>query len=352
MLRRLRQLFLAHSGRKPATPVLTVCKIRLCAGARLSLRTALKTSCLSTSALLLFCLLFLPSPPVRAAGGVTIGPAMKEVTIAPQDDEVTFELTLRNNNETTVTAHLRALDFKALDESGGVAFTGLRADENSAQYGLSSWLTFNKDTVVIAPGQTEKVTAIVTNRDSLGPGGHYGAIVVTPDKSEDAVDANRVEILPALSTLVLAKKLGGERYDLKLNSTSFDKSGLSFPGKVTLRFQNDGNVHVVPRGTVIIRDPLGKEVSKTNINADSGVILPQSFRKYPNNLSSLARAWLPGRYQVEINWRYDGKEETTSTSASFWYIGWGAYLLVLAMLIIVGCLWITGRKRSRNSVGP
>jgi hypothetical protein len=294
----------------------------------------------------------LPAERASAEGGITVSPASTEVIINQGVDQVEFDIIITNNDPVTMTARLQAVNFRALDENGGVAFAGLDSSDVETKYSLSSWLGFSKDVVTLEPGKSETIKAIIDNRDSLGPGGHYGAIVVAPINPDKATNNNQVEIVPATAALVLVKKLGGEIYDLKIDNVSFEKSFLRLPSIANIRFQNAGNIHVVPRGTITIYDPKGQAVQKALINTDSGVTLPETFRKYSSNFMTLDKAIWPGRYRAEIAWRYDGQPDFTITEIYLWHIGWGMALLPLLLIIVGLALWISRRKRGKNSIKP
>ncbi len=291
----------------------------------------------------------LPASVAHADGGLTVSPASTEVQVNQGVDQAEFEITVTNRDTTTITARLQAVNFRALDENGGVAFAGLETSDIETKYGLSSWLGFSKDVVTLEPGATETVKAIIDNRDSLSPGGHYGAIVVTPLNPDRELDSNEVEIVPATAALVLAKKLGGERYVMQLESFSFDRPFFGLPTTATLRFQNSGNIHVVPRGTISVYAPNGQAVQKALINTDSGTILPESFRRFTSTFMPLGRSFWPGRYRAEIAWRYDGQKDFTITETTFWHSGWGLWLLLPLGVIVVGWLWISRRKRPKKA---
>lgn len=279
----------------------------------------------------------LPAATVQAAGGMTIAPASQEVVLTAEAEVSTFELELTNRDNQAQTLRLRAVNFVALDEAGGIAFAGLKAGESETKYGLTSWLSFEKDVVTVAPGQTEKVRITIDNRADLSPGGHYGAVVATPSDPDGITDNSKVDIVPATASLVLLKKLGGEQYSLRLDRTELERTRFGLPGGVSLRFQNTGNVHVVPRGTVTIFQPGGKTIAKGNINEASGAILPETFRTYKVPLTSLAKGFWPGQYQVEVSWRFDGTDQVQESVVKFYYFGKIFYLLLLLLCIILIC---------------
>jgi hypothetical protein len=271
------------------------------------------------TALLILNSVFLIQP--GTAAGVTISPPFREVVLQPDRPTAQFNLTVRNDTAVTQAFRLTVQDFGSLDESGGVAFLGTKASDLEYKYGLAGWLIPGTDSISLEPGQTRKVNLTIENRSSLTPGGHYAAVLLTSQSSPENGQKPRVVIKQVLSSLVLVKKVGGEVYGLALDRIEVASNLLKPPDKLKLRFQNSGNVHVVPRGTVELKDPRGHIVNKGLINPESTWILPESFRLYSSSLRQTNAAWLPGRYTLEVKYRYDGKADFETSSRTFFHLG-------------------------------
>jgi hypothetical protein len=268
--------------------------------------------------------------------GITVSPPFQEISFnasSPQDAAI---ISLTNHDPMPHSFHLTTTDFDSLSEYGGVSFIGTKPNDFSEKYGLASWMSLQSDSLVLSPGQTGKITVTILNKQSLSPGGHYGAILGTLTDLDNS--GNPLLLKPVISSLLLVKKIGGERYDLKLSSTSNNSSPFSPASEVRLRFQNAGNVHVTPRGTIHVTDVLGREVASGTINEDSAVVLPESFRIYPIPLRSEGLAILPGTYQVQINYRYDGREYFTTTYLRYFYFGWPVILMMVFLLGLVALI--------------
>jgi hypothetical protein len=231
------------------------------------------------------------------------------------------------------------VDFGSLDETGGVAFLGTPTSELEHKYGLASWMRPETDALFVPIGQTASVIVHIDNRASLGPGGHYGAVLFTAvtDTGQVAVKG-RVGVKQVLASLVLATKEGGAEWIIGLRSQKSDASFWRLPGQVEDRFENAGNVHVTPRGVVSVVDPWGKVVARGAINAESGVILPESIRRYKTPLIGVATAWLPGRYKIVTEYRDDTQDKVKTGEAGFLYVGalitWAALVFSLGVIAL------------------
>ena len=278
--------------------------------------------------------------------GISVSPMFQEISLQEHQESQTFSMEASNTTGSLVTLRLSVLDFGSLDESGGVAFLG--AEQNfEKQYSIASWIRLDRDALVLGPGESQTVNVTFENRESLSPGGHYGAVVFKVENSgADTVDENgkpNIAITQSFSSLVFAKKTGGEVYDLDMRSVDVQKSFFHLPESLTFRFQNKGNVHVVPRGTVVVTDPKGGVMQKGVINQESSIIMPETFRSYAVRPSSFFLAYVPGYYTIATEYRYDGKEDVVTQSSRFFYVP--VFEIVMVMCFIGFFMWKRKRKK-------
>lgn len=313
---------------------------------RLTLRTVAAVSVL---ALLICASLYadraLAATPKRP-GGITVSPAFQDVTLNNQKTSETFQFKVTNNTSEPHEFSISVVDFGSLDESGGVMFIGESNKEIDYRYGLTSWADIERDRIVVEPKKTETVPITINNQESLAPGGHYGAVLLTPVGSGER--PTKVKINQVLSSLLFVKKEGGEVYNFGLRSFEVSPSLFKQPSEVDMRFQNAGNVHTIPRGTVTVTDPRGRVVQRGIINVNSGIVLPESFRQLKVGLEPMAASWMPGKYKMSIAYRFDGQEATELKELEYTYVS--AWYIIAAALISVFSGLLIGNRRFRRFV--
>jgi hypothetical protein len=283
--------------------------------------------------------------------GFVVSPAFENVTVRADQRQVEYNLKISNRNAADQNFRLSVVDFGSLDEQGGVAFLGQPTSELEHKYGLASWMKLEKDAVFVPAGTSTQVMVTVDNRESLAPGGHYGAVLVTAVTENGQPSGDRVGVRQVLSSLVLATKEGGGAPGLRLAGQTANGGFWRLPSLVEQRYQNTGNVHVTPRGVVAVKDPRGVVVARGVINEGSNVILPESFRRYKTAVRPVGLAWLPGRYVVEASYRYDGTDQFEVQRLGIWYVG-AAIVWVVAGLAVVAAIvlawWLFWRPRWRR----
>lgn len=240
----------------------------------------------------------------------SLSPLFHEVTFEASDTEKRVEVEVSNRTDRDAEFVLSAVDFGTLDESGGVAFLGGGGDFER-RYGLASWMRLPTDRMILPAGGTEVIPIVIENKESLSPGGHYGAVAFQMENaSGDTLESSLVSVRSSFASLFFVKKSGGEVMNLEYRGVlRMDRDPLGVPGKIFLRFQNAGNAHLVPRGIVTVRDMRGRVVRRSVLNEESGRILPESFRTYTVPLKDIAPAFLPGKYVISVEYRYDGSDE-------------------------------------------
>jgi hypothetical protein len=282
--------------------------------------------------------------------GFTFSPAFTQIALGLNQPQAKFVVILRNQATTSETFRLSVVDFGSLNEEGGVAFLGAASSDLEHKYGLSSWMKADKDSVTVPGGGTVNIGMTIDNRTSLSPGGHYGALLATvADGSSAGSSAPQVGLKQVLSSLVLAIKDGGLVHNLSVVSQTANGGWWQLPTMSEQRFHNTGNVQDAPRGIVEVKDPRGRVVVRGALNEGSTVVLPDTFRRYRTDLISIAKAWLPGRYQVVTTYRYDGEDQTKTIVTWFWYTG---QLIVLFGVLLIACVvaffgWRIWRKSRR-----
>lgn len=293
-----------------------------------------------------------PHPLAISYKGVTLAPAIVEVSLAKGQPTATFTIMVVNNTKKAVSLTPSSVDFKSLNASGGVAFLGNNASAVAHKYGLASWLTLPSAPLQLKPNQTRPVKITVENRADLSPGGHYAAVLFRA--SEDGPDGKtHIAINQVVSSLIFVRKIDGEQFGITLDKPATPTSWLHLPTSIDLSFKNTGNVQTVPRGLVTVISPRGREVARGIINTDSSLVLPESTRLFQTPLFKTGHSWLPGRYRVLVQYRSDGSSSLSSYQASFWYVNPLSIGLGLLVLIATGfaarTIWKLYRRRRTSA---
>jgi hypothetical protein len=279
----------------------------------------------------------------KETGGVIITPALQQLVITEDQPKLEGFFTVQNDADQPTVFELSAIDMGTLDDTGGLIFSGLSQDYQK-KHGLAQWIELPQTRLEIAPQKVATVAFTIKNESTLSPGGHYGAIIVKQVPKQPGQANQQVNLSPQAASLLFLLKRGGEVYQLGLQQVKAAHTAWTLPAKVELPFKNEGNVHIVPRGIVRLKDIRGRELARGIINPDSAIVLPDRTRTLQVPFNNLPRIIWPGRYTVEVEYRYDGQE----TFSRYTEVFYAANLRVLVIMIVTVAVlgWLAYRFRT------
>lgn len=257
------------------------------------------------AALVLFLFIFIslngivfanPKTENRSKTALTISPVKTEIDVNP-GTKIVKEITLTYNGTGKATISTEAQDFVA-DASGEKP--SFVSEDKKSPYSMSSWIKIKPGNFILEPGK--KKTAIVTIKVPrfAEPGGHYAAAIfsaVPPAGSQTSVYAK-------IGSLFLLRVTG--------NEVEVGRANLMLPrfvqgGPVNFKtfFENQGNVHVKPKGSIIITPVRGKNTVSLPIGGEN--VLPDSRRAYIGKWTDTPRF---GLFRVQSRFKYGSKNKT------------------------------------------
>ncbi|GIW62863.1 MAG: hypothetical protein KatS3mg090_0689 [Patescibacteria group bacterium] len=273
---------------------------------------------------------------------IGITPSLINVDISQKEEQKTIDLVLINYAGYSQEIKISVMDFKQKDANGGLAF--LNDSQGSYSYSLASFMRPEVDTVILGPLERKTIKVYIFNRPDLSPGGHYA--VVTADLVNKL--ENKTRINPVVSSLILLRKFGGEKYNLSLKKVSFPNGfiAFSYPKEISLLFQNTGNIHMFPYGRLDIKDIFGRKLYKGIVNPQSSAVFPESIRYIKVDLIKLSFS-LP----LSLN-LIDFSGSDSLSKSNFVYKNYFIYvnpifLIVLVISLILLSIWRL-KKSSRK----
>lgn len=299
-------------------------------------------------------LLLVPSASIvqaqQSGQGLEISPVVLDLVDEQVDpgQSIQVNIKVRNVTSETVIAKGQVNDFIA-DGEGGQPKILLDDQGEPSPYGIESWVQSVPD-LQLAPREAKTATVTINVPQDASPGGHYGVVRFTA--TPVGVDQSGVALSASIGTLVLLNVSGDvvtqgsiEQFFVSQNgkqSTFFEKGPLNF----TERINNTGNVHFKPQGNIKVSDTFGREVASLTVNENGGNILPNSIRKFEQNLD---KTNMFGRYKAELNLTY-GQDQTLNQTITFWVIPYKLVAIVLVGLLLVIFLIVFIIRRYKKKV--
>ena len=287
--------------------------------------------------LLLLLSFFFPPPVFAESPTLTVSPSIIRLDLATDKPEAI--LSYNNASDHTIELAFSASDFTELEHGYKPNFL-TQKDAQNYRYALSSWISFDKNTLVIPPHTTEKITVFI-NTAKLSPGGHYGSILGQITSSSGNKE---VQIQGVLSSLIFVRTATGkEKDEAKIATFVPERSLFSFPQIFTFRFQNTGDTELVPYGLVTIRDMFGRTVAKGILNEGSLIALPESIRRYEIPIKPQTFL-LPGTYTADFTGHFGTSRHPMQQQVTFFSEG-TLPLLTVGFVVGLALCFVIWKKR-------
>jgi len=268
--------------------------------------------------------------------GITVEPSIMHIDLSTDQPE--YDLTYINSTNYAVGLTISVQDFSALSDTYQIDYLS-PADAANYKYSLSSWLTFENKNFDLNPGEKKSIKVYI-DKTRITKGGHYAAILAEIGAPNGGQNSNVKAVLSSL--LFVRADTGQEIEDGKIVTFEPNRDWLEFPDSFIVRFQNNGNVHVIPYGLIKIYDPLNNLVTQGTFNMDSLDALPESIRRYDTDIEVYQKVLLPGTYTAKIALHFGDTNRKTSATVQFYSegmfdfpkIGLGLVIILLVSLYL------------------
>lgn len=295
----------------------------------------------------LILILFLSPITVHAEqkGSLEITPAFSEVVLDEPSQEQKIEITFINHGTKTVNLEVFPIDFKQSGEFGEISF--LNQQPGSYSYSLSSFLSLEQNQLELKGGEKTVFKVTIKNREDISPGGHYAAVV--GKVVDTANDSTSAAIAPSLASLILLRKTGGERFNLSLVDVAYP-SGLvrfDYPSLFNIKFQNEGNIHLIPYGRVEIKDMFGRLIYQGTVNPPSHIVFPETTRQIRAELIPIENSLPISLNTLEIKGQDSIKKVNYSFHETYLYINPALLLGLIGILAIISFI-IKNRNQDKK----
>jgi hypothetical protein len=250
---------------------------------------------------------------------------------------LTTQINIRDISSGNLQVTGEVNDFVAAGEDGTPKVL-LNTNENDP-YSIRTWVQ-PLTTINLTPKDIKTLPVTIKVPADAAPGGHYGVIRFSA-KAPD-LDASGVSLSASLGTLIFITVSGNatEKLDIKefKISKAVDGAARSFfetaPLQFTQRITNSGNIHEQPTGNIKITDMFGRSVTRINVNMPPRNILPNSTRKFTQELgkSNIGNRRLFGKYTASMELTYGNNRQKLQAVKTFWVI---PYKLIAFFLFVL-----------------
>jgi hypothetical protein len=269
--------------------------------------------------------------PQQSAYIVTVSPVRLDLSADP-GSEVTATVTVLNSSTASITLQSSASDFVAQDDGGKPQFV----PADSSEWAMSRWVSAEPRSFTLGPSETASITVRVAVPTNAEPGGHYAAVFFESAPSP----SGQTSVVAKVGTLMLLRVSGKI---VESGRLALDAPWLIEPGRVgfAARFDNDGNAHVKPAGSIRVTRLWGGTAADLPAGGENA--LPKSTRTF-----DVAWRSAPiGVYVAQATMRYgEGDKAVSSGKRYLVVLPWKTVLGGLAVFALgVGTALVIRRKK-------
>lgn len=266
---------------------------------------------------------------------ITIIPPKFELFANP-GDSVTEQIRVKNDSTFPVTYGIVLEDFSTAGEEGQVVLE----EPSSNNYSLANWIEPESKDIVLQPGEERALTFTINIPKDAEPGGHYASLLFS--SGGDPVPG-AASVTQRVGSLILLRVSGNVSETATIESFTIPSYSQKGPIIFSLRVKNDGNVHVRPKGTIIITNLFGKKVDEIPLNGAN--IIPGAVRKMETEWN---KDNIFGVYTATMVSTY-GQQNIPLTAAARFTVASTTVIILLAVALITGLFLIlsliSGRKK-------
>jgi hypothetical protein len=277
----------------------------------------------------------------KVSANTSISPTWLEFELQPDSISTSGALLITNSTQQQVSVTMNAYEIRQENEFGSVSFVTQPQIQATT---FNTFFTFEPQTFILQPNENKKVMVQIRNSADLSPGGHYASLIAKLATDESLPQPR---ISPALSTLVLLRKSGGEQYQMSLTNLQKLPQGFlwELPKQIDITFQNDGNVHDRPYGRIEVIDMFGRVVQQSPINVGSAFVLPQNRRQLTHQLQGVELSLPFGIFKVHIDGRAERGQSTFIQDTTFFYFDWRLFIGIVTFTTITVFWFIKYQKK-------
>ncbi len=268
-------------------------------------------------------------------GGTTIkiSPALFDNLTANPGEALSGIITVSNPGSEKLTLYPEAQNFlpKEGNEEGLPSLT-----KDDTPYAVMDWITFNKESVSLEPGQKDDVKFTINIPTSANPGGHYGTVVFVTKAAEGSPESTQLKVESGVGSLILLNVNGNATESGKV--VEFSTKGITKDEKTNtpvvnfdLRFSNTGNTHFKPVGTIKITNWMGTQVDEIQLEGKN--VVPGSTRK-------MTTPWNPkgslyGKYTATVEGTFGNSKQVFKESYSFGDYHFTTIVIIIIIVILI-----------------
>lgn len=208
--------------------------------------------------------------PLFFAQALIISPQIIEFRTNP--GKTTEHMVKIKNNESAPTCfELQTENIESMLPDGAPVFL------NNKQTALASWVALFDQEVCLKPNEFKTIKLLISIPAVVDKNSYYAAAFFSPVSLNKNGQDNAVSLINRIGVLIAARIDTGTTLEQgNVSKFFYNKANKSFE----FDFSNEGNVHLRPYGSIVLKNKKGETVETMAVNQEGALVLPQSARRF------------------------------------------------------------------------
>lgn len=276
----------------------------------------------------------LDDPDVK--GDFVLGPGKTELFMNP-GETYTKDLLITNRLGQTMEFNVIIEDFKgSKDPEQAVNLLG----DARGPFSLRDFIKPEISKFTLKHNERIILPVTVAIPTSSEPGGLYASVLVVTNPPDSELQAEKdkaqgqTKLISRLGTLFFVRVKGNAKEEGALKNFKVREDRIFFekaPVPMEILFENTGSVHLMPYGSIEIKNILGQKIDE--INLDPWFVMPDSLRT--RAIEWAGKKMLFGRYTADLLVNRGYGDILDKRTISFWVIPWKVVLVIFIFLFML-----------------
>lgn len=207
----------------------------------------------------------------------------------------------------------------------------------------TAWFRVLPERLLLQPGQSGTFSFTISVPNSAEPKSHYLGLFAKTRPAN-----GQIGVSTRLGSLLFLH-IGGEVREELVRKTFQTELFITKDGNntVQLQLENVGTIHVVPEGTIALRDRSGAEIAAFPLNPEERKVLPGGVFDAEYSLNELGTEHV-GPVQVSMEMQYGVSQKELHDRTMFWYLPDIVIFFCVAGVIILLFVFFFGAKKMRG----
>ncbi len=213
-------------------------------------------------------------------------------------------------------------------------------ENDNGPFPAKSWIQPAASSLTLKHGERARIPVTISVPHDAKAGDHYAVVVVQNQRSTD--ENIGTGLLSRVGAIFLITVKGDLRRDGELQQFSrMQHVYWSSSAQLSMRYRNTGTVHLVPAGSIVIKNMFGIAIDE---------IAVQDWYVLRDSLRVRDVTWQPtfalGRYTATLTLESSGQKSAEVITVSFWMLP--ILPLLFAFMTIISVWYIAQAIRSRS----